>query len=135
MTTGIFNPYREEEPVSEVATLTEYGINTKHYQITITLKDPNKSLTEIASNIMRLQREYPDHFLRCGVQVSPRGETYQVEQNEYAAPTDVGYLRVHLSPPIDNDDVTDMVFQRIGYTLYTLNKPAELKNLSVTKRG
>lgn len=64
--------------------------------------------------------KHPEHMLQQGIQLLPRGSTFDTEEQDLILPTPVGYLVVYVGELDDDEQPEDAAYRRIAYSLLHL---------------
>jgi hypothetical protein len=76
----------------------------------IELEDVPDRLGNLVKEIIE---HHPDHMFQQGVQLIPRGKTFQVDDEEMVLPTPVGHLLVYVGSVMEEDTA----YRRIAHAL------------------
>lgn len=140
---GIFNPFEEPKPAKAAPTIDPTG-ETQYVPPEVTLdmgiyvlKLKNAKVEDVANRmgalIKELMDKYPEGFLHTGVNIIPRGDTYQLDHEEVQLTTDSGYLCVYVGDMSDNpDELENEAFKRIAHAISVTKDPEILDKHGVT---
>ena len=142
MATGIFNPYVEKKkpPVPgdlEKVIPGDIRLDGDSYILELQQVDVKDLPARLGALLKDVMVDYSHVLMRHGIDILPRGETRQLEENEVALPTPEGHICVYVGKSEDGPVNTEVkVFRRIACALREVPRKILVKNKAkVLERG
>jgi hypothetical protein len=134
MATGIFNPYVEKkEPPqpggAEEVIPGDIRLDGDSYVLELQQVDVKDIPARLGALLTDVMVDHRHVLVRHGIDILPRGETRQLEENEVSLPTPAGHLCVYIGDPEDDTVKTEVkVFRRIACALREVPRKILVKN-------
>jgi len=142
MATGVFNPYIEKKKQPEPGDSEEIipgdiRLDGDSYVLELRQVDQKDLPARLGALLRDVMMDHSHVLMRHGIDILPRGETRQLEENEVSLPTPAGHICVYVGDVKDDPVNTEIkVFRRIACALREVPRKILAKNRAkVLERG